>query len=361
MSLIDYTQPYRLPPNRVWRTYKGGKVLDSIEGRENPEDDYFPEDWIASATRAINAGRENIVEGIGAAQAPDGTLIPMDRMINNDPVAMLGEAHIKAYGEQPQLLVKYLDSTARLQIQAHPSVAWAKKHLDSPNGKTEAWWFLNSRNKEDSWVLFGFQNPPSPKEWDRILREQDKEAMMSCFRKVPVKKGDVLLVEGGVPHAIGPGLFMIEVMEPTDWVVRCEFSHGDLVSDPKSQCMGLEIEEILDMFDYTPVSTKEVPRRFGPRSVPVAKNEQGWEVRLLGRPETNRLEIRRIRANGSFSLENTDRFSILLIVEGSGHLRAGNSELSLELWDKILLPANCNDVTLSGEIEAARCLPPLPV
>ncbi len=358
MSPIDYTQPYRLPPNRVWRTYKGGKILDSIEGKDKPCDDHFPEDWIASATRAINTGRENIIEGIGTAQAPDGKLISIDEMIANNPAAMFGKAHVEAYGSQPQLLVKYLDSTERLQIQAHPTVEWSKKHLNSPNGKTEAWWFLNARDDKDSWVLFGFQDPPVPSEWGRILREQDKEAMMSCFRKVPVRKGDVLLVEGGVPHAIGPGLFMIEVMEPSDWVVRCEFSHGGLQNDPKSQCMGMKIEQVLDMFDYSPVSTEEVPRRFGPKPVSIAGNEHGSEIRLLGRPETDRLEIRRIRVDGSFSIENNDRFSVLLIVGGNGHLKAGNLELSLKLWDKILLPADCNNVTLSGEMEAARCLPP---
>ncbi len=360
MSPIDYTQPYRLPPNRVWRTYKGGKVLDSIEGKNSPCDDHFPEDWIASATRAINAGRENIVEGIGTAQAPHGKLISIDEMIANNPEAMFGKAHVEAYGSQPQLLVKYLDSTERLQIQAHPTVEWSKKHLNSPNGKTEAWWFLNARDDKDSWVLFGFQDPPVPSEWGRILREQDKEAMMSCFRKVPVKKGDVLLVEGGVPHAIGPGLFMIEVMEPTDWVVRCEFSHGDLVNDPKSQCMGLEIEQILDMFDYTPVPADQALRRFGPDPVAISHDENGSEVQLIGRPRTDRLELRRITANGTFPIENTNRFSILLTLEGTAELKAGGAELQLKQWDKVLLPADCRDVTLTGTFEAARCLPPLP-
>ena len=35
--------------------------------------------------------------------------------------------------------------------------------------------------------------------------------------------GDVWIVPGGLPHAIGAGVLMVEVMEPSDWVVRCEF------------------------------------------------------------------------------------------------------------------------------------------
>ena len=42
----------RLPPNRVWRTYSGGLMLDRMEGRASPADGTFPEDWIGSTTRA---------------------------------------------------------------------------------------------------------------------------------------------------------------------------------------------------------------------------------------------------------------------------------------------------------------------
>jgi mannose-6-phosphate isomerase len=37
------------------------------------------------------------------------------------------------------------------------------------------------------------------------------------------------MVPGGMPHAIGEGVFMIEVMEPTDFAVRIEFERGGYV------------------------------------------------------------------------------------------------------------------------------------
>lgn len=33
-----------LPPNRVWRTYHGGRVLDRLTGVSQPTDSHFPED-----------------------------------------------------------------------------------------------------------------------------------------------------------------------------------------------------------------------------------------------------------------------------------------------------------------------------
>jgi mannose-6-phosphate isomerase len=54
----------RLLPNRVWRTYSGGLMLDRMEGRAAPADGAFPEDWIGSTVRAINPNREHITEGL---------------------------------------------------------------------------------------------------------------------------------------------------------------------------------------------------------------------------------------------------------------------------------------------------------
>ena len=53
-------QPIFLPPNRVWRTYLGGRELDRLAGSAMPADTHLAEDWIASTTRAINPGREHV-------------------------------------------------------------------------------------------------------------------------------------------------------------------------------------------------------------------------------------------------------------------------------------------------------------
>ena len=47
-------QLLRLLPNRIWRTYLGGRELDRLAGAPAPLDAHFPEDWIASTTRAVN-------------------------------------------------------------------------------------------------------------------------------------------------------------------------------------------------------------------------------------------------------------------------------------------------------------------
>lgn len=360
MERINYKQPFYLLPNRVWRTYQGGRVLDEMQGKPDPADSHFPEDWVGSATRAANPGREHLIdEGIGTARTIDGETFTMAELYTASPEEALGAAHVAAYGSQPFLLVKLLDSAMRLHIQAHPSVAWSQKHLGANSGKTEAWWILNTRT-DDAYVLVGFQHPPSPAEWRRIVDEQDLEAMLACFERIPVSPGEVLLIEGGVPHAIGPGITMVEIQEPTDYVVRCEYAHGGLELPESARTMGLGLDRVLDLFDYTEVHADEVKTRFGPQPQPISESPGGSEEALLAAPQTDRLEARRLRVSSALDLHFDGRFSILIVLEGEGSIEANGITLPLQSWSRVFLPAAIDSATLSGAMTLARCLPPKP-
>lgn len=41
--------------------------------------------------------------------------------------------------------------------------------------------------------------------------------MLAGMQKYPVHPGDTILIEGGMPHAIGAGCFLVEIQEPTDY------------------------------------------------------------------------------------------------------------------------------------------------
>lgn len=73
---------------RVWRTYVGGARLNEWHGRK-AEQGFFPEDWAASTTRAVNAGREDLVEGLSrVVSMPDQPYL-LD-LIQKDPEAFFG-------------------------------------------------------------------------------------------------------------------------------------------------------------------------------------------------------------------------------------------------------------------------------
>ncbi|MBV7338681.1 class I mannose-6-phosphate isomerase [Chloroflexi bacterium TSY] len=360
MKTINYHQPFVLRPNRVWRTYRGGRILDRFEGKSQPEDSNFPEDWVGSATRAVNPGRAHLTnEGIGVAEGADGETFSMEELYTNSPFEALGVEHVESFGAEPYLLVKLLDSAMRLHIQAHPTKAWAQKHLNTQSGKTEAWWILQTRTDE-AYVYMGFQHPPTPTEWHRIVDEQDLAAMQSCFDPIPVVPGELLLVEGGVPHAIGPGITMVEIQEPTDYVVRCEYAHGGLELPESARTMGFGLDRVLDIFDYTKYEYPVVKERFGPRISTVGQSDGGVEQALLAAPQTDRFEVRRIQCNGHFVLTLDQRFSILIVLDGTGEIVADGVKRPLLQWTRIYLPAILDSVSIDGNMTIARCLPPKP-
>ncbi|NKB66948.1 MAG: hypothetical protein GKR89_07805 [Candidatus Latescibacteria bacterium] len=360
MSPIDYQQPFHLLSNRVWRSYRGGCTLDQIEGKEGPADGHFPEDWVGSATRAVNPGREHLAdEGVGQARGCDGRICSMEELYTGDPQQALGRAHATAFGAEPRLLVKLLDSAMRLHVQAHPSAAWAQRHLNASSGKTEAWWILATRT-DPAWVLVGFQRPPTEQAWRRMVEEQDLEAMLACFDRIAVRPGDVLLIEGGVPHAIGPGVAMLEIQEPTDFVVRCEYAHGGVELPESARTMGLGLDRVLDLFDYNAYPAAAVTDRFGPRPQLLASAPDSREEALLAAPQTDRLEARRLQVDGQLKLYQDGRFSILVVLEGKGHLYAGGQRVELAPWTRLFLPAALDSVVVEGQLTAARCLPPCP-
>lgn len=358
--MINYQQPFLLLPNRVWRTYQGGAILDQLSGSATPTDSHFPEDWVGSATRAVNPGREHLAgEGIGQAQDGNGHTYSMTELYTTDPTLALGSAHVAAYGAQPYLLVKLLDSAMRLHIQAHPSVAWARQHLQAQSGKTEAWWILHTRT-DDAFVYMGFQHPPTPMAWKQMIDQQNLTAIEACFEPIPVRPGDVLLVEGGVPHAIGPGITMIEIQEPTDYVVRCEYAHGGLALPESARTMGLGLDNVLDLFDYTAYPATTVKTRFGPQIQSIEATSMGREEALLTIPQTDRLELRRIETTGRFALALDGRFSIVIVMAGTGMLIGDGVKIPLQPWTRLLLPAALHSVQIEGDLTLARCLPPMP-
>ncbi len=117
-------------------------------------------------------------------------------------------------------------------------------------------------------------------------------------------------------------------------MVRCEYAHGGLELPESSRKMGLGLDRVLDVFDYTGYSLADVKTRFGPQFSVLSDGKGGREEVLLGAPQADRLELRRVECKKSMSLEADGRFSILIMLEGAGMLRAGEHQLALKPWSR---------------------------
>jgi len=331
-------QPLVFAPNEVWRVYLGGQLFRRLRGQPDAADSYYPEDWIASMTRADNPPRDgrHALEGLSV---PRGLEVPFATLVRLFAEKMLGQAHLEAFGPETRVLAKYLDSAIRLPIQAHPDDALAQKYWNAPVGKTESWLIVDTRiiNGVEPYLLLGFKPGIDRKRFRKLVEAQDLEAQVECFNRLPVKPGDAFLVPGRTGHAIGSGVFMIEVQQPSDLVVHSEMRCADYALTEDICTMGKGWDVALDIFDYRGETVEEVRARceLPPRTL---LDAAGGSVRqIVGYDHTPFFAARRITVTGRLALEN-ERFYAGAVVAGRGQLVSEKGETDLRSGDAFFVP-----------------------
>ena len=87
--------------------------------------------------------------------------------------------------------------------------------------------------------------------------------MEECLHKIPVKSGDTFFVPGGVPHAMGRGVYFAEVQQPTDITLRTErISPAKELLPDESLHGGAGWDALFDCFDYDGYSLEEIMQRY---------------------------------------------------------------------------------------------------
>lgn len=346
-------------PNRVWRTYKGGKILDRLEGKVNPEDSHFPEDWISSTTRAVNRGREEIVEGLSELEYDDRK-ISLVSLLGQFPDEFLGRNHVRKYGSEPHFLIKYLDSAIRLHLQAHPTIGFSRQYLGSDSGKTEAYIILGIREEiSDPYIYLGFQRVPEKTLFREVIEKQEVHHLISFFEKISVRPGDVFIVPGGLLHAIGEGIFMIEIMEPSDFVVRLEYKRGGYLIPPDSRFMGRDVDFAIDMINFKRITVDQVRTRYFCIPQPLMQQKGGIEEILIGPEKTRCFRVHRLTVWETFT-KIADSFYVGVVTKGNGSVRTRHEKHILKRWDRFFIPFNQKEVIFSGngEMEIILTFPP---
>lgn len=307
---------YKLKQNRVWRTYLGGAHIDVFLGNKTSEITNFPEDWTASAVSAFNPGRKGITEGLGMTE--NG--IPVTEILN---------------GEMP-ILLKLLDSAERLVIQVHPTVPFAIKNFGVNHGKTECWYFLES--DPDAYVYIGFKKGINREAWKRVFDEQDIDKMLSMLHRIPVKKGDCIFVEGGMPHAIGAGCFMIELQEPSDLMAIPERKtpSGRELSNIKLHG-GLGFEKMFDMFIYKGYSKEEILNKCYCKSRVITDGTE----EIIGKDKTDLFTM--LKASNNAVIKPSRPNTVAIVTDGEGYMNG----TEVKKGDRLLL-VNETSVSVTG-------------
>jgi mannose-6-phosphate isomerase len=112
------------------------------------------------------------------------------------------------------LLIKTLFPREKLSVQVHPNDAQAGA-LGLGRGKTECWYVLSA--EPGAALALGFREEISH---DQIRAAIADGTLDDKLRYLPVKAGDMVFVDAGTVHSIGPGMVVLETQEYSDITYR---------------------------------------------------------------------------------------------------------------------------------------------
>ncbi|KAA1424680.1 phosphoheptose isomerase [Mumia zhuanghuii] len=325
--------PQLLQPNLVHHFYAGGARIAALRGL--PPVERCPEEWVGATVS--RAGSDDV----GLARTVDGDLVR--DLVAADPDGWVGAVPTdgSALTGDTGILLKLLDAGQRLPVHVHPDRAFASRHLDCPYGKTEAWLVLDASG--DGAVYLGWNADVDPDELAERRDAQDSEWLLSRLNRIPVRPGDGFLVPAGTPHAIGEGVFVAEVQEPTDFSILLEWSittstrdesHLDLGFDTAMEAVttqGLDAAELERLTVHHDLTDR------GPAPVPLLPEggDPFFRLHLLAARAGERPEV-------------PAGFAALVVLSGTGVIE-GTTSVPIGGGQSLVVPAAFGPWRLSGD------------
>ncbi|MBR3086729.1 MAG: class I mannose-6-phosphate isomerase [Kiritimatiellae bacterium] len=376
----------KLQANRVRRSYLGGARIDAFCGIPSSFQPFNlstfqpprgaaqprPEDWLASTTQAFNGTQE--IEGEGLGRLEDGRLV-------RDAVGAL-PILVKLLDSDERLVVQAHPTVPCAERLFHSPVGktecWhflpgmapdACVYLGFKPGVTRTSWeqavrecsqFSNvhkSSNDNCSQIangksgalgeraLLGTGGASRPGEPGKLALPIDgnedlrfvnncgqlsqlpivDNPLLSFLHRISVAPGDFVFVDGGVPHAIGGGCFMVELQEPSDLMVGAgRFTpSGRRIPDAKMHG-GAGWERMFDVYEYDGRTYEETCARYVRRQSAAIDGHRspsgasGAATRICGPEFTDKFEMWRLGRGGSVALGGAS--AVVVVTEGGGSL-----------------------------------------
>src|SRR5262249_42950950 len=172
----------------------------------------------------------------------------------------------------------------------------------------------------------------------RWLETQASGEMLRALHEIPVRAGDTVFVPAGTAHAIGAGILMVEVQEPTDLSILLEGEPFPALSADGS-----------DLGSGGDVALQALDRRgIGEDDAQALKHENFALV-----PEA-RAYFRVEPLGGGQTLD--PGYSVVVGLSGQGELGGK----PVRRGSALLVPHGAGELELAGDVHALRCRPPDP-
>src|SRR5580704_1189628 len=233
-------------------------------------------------------------------------------------------------GREFPLLVKLLFPAEKLSVQVHPDDAQAQAFGET-RGKTECWYVLEA--EPGAAVALGLKAGVDAAAVKAAIADGTMEELLEW---VPVSVGDMLFVDAGTVHAIGPGVVLLETQQASDVTYRL-YDYGR----PRE----LHLEKGLQVMKAKTAAGKVPPRV-----------KDGF-TRLI---EQKYFVVDRFEVPSGEVKVGFDGPGCLVGLVGSGVVRFGGEELELMVGQAVVVPAGSCPLVVRGDgLRFMRCVAPV--
>ena len=232
-------------------------------------------------------------------------------------------------------LVKFIETTDVLSVQAHPDDRLAKELSVGERGKTECWYILEA--EEGAGVFLGVHPGVSKEAFQQELQAGNDLSPLLKF--YPAKSGDFFFVPSRTIHAIGKGLILIEVQQSCGVTFRV-WDWGRLGDDGKPR--ELHVEQAMQTINFDPEAN--VSERF---LVKPGAGESGKRL-LAEHSDFRTFHFSVGETSVGQGVGGCQRPSSACVLRGEAEFIRGGSKVRRGQWESCLFPQGPEEVKIIG-------------
>ncbi|MBE9487633.1 MAG: class I mannose-6-phosphate isomerase [Bacteroidetes bacterium] len=242
---------------------------------------------------------------------------------------IVGDSIYQKNGVVFPFLLKIIDTTDILSVQVHPNDILAKERHEA-SGKNEFSYIMDCC--EGAYMYIGLKKGITQEVYLEAVKNNKVEEILN---KVEVKKGDAFNVPAGVVHAIGAGILLVEVQQPSDLTYRI-FDWNR--KDSKDKFRELHTQLAVDAIDYGYNFDK---------SIRVESKINEYKDIF----SSEYFKIGQINLEGEFEhiLEPRDSFTAYMCVDGVAYVESYGVIETLDYGEVVLIPNEIDSVKICGK------------
>lgn len=299
-------------------------------------------DAIAKARGLPTDTEHNYGEAFDVSAHPDVCVTiangPLAGMHLDDAISAHHDDIIGTLPDHDVIQITFMDARETLSIQVHPNEEQAQR-LDGDHEKTESWYILHA---EPGATLIGGSTTT---DLDALRAAAADDSIGERFgKRIAVSEGDFVFVPAGTMHALGAGIFAVEVGSFGNRTYRmCDWGRG----------RELHVDKAFEVVNTESTATVRHFGSYGHDGAGDAALPRIREGVRCGLFVSNVIDI-----DKDYETEPDGVYHIITCVQGSCTVESPEGAVGLACTESALVPASAGRYTVRGSCRVLQSYHP---